>query len=192
MGRADVSSLEGTMAGLIGLSTQPCIHGFKRSLCGWKFALLGLALLVCPCSVFAEVVKFRADDWIIECDTAHQTANDDCSIIGVFRRALPDGARGSFSLLVDLKSRQLAVVGEPVPARANLRIDKNQAVRCTGIQCTFSNTDAETVIRQLQYGSLILIDVFTAKSVFQFSLSTKGFQAGMAKIQAMGYRPPTG
>ena len=95
-------------------------------------------------------------------------------------------------MLVDLKNRQLAVVGEPVPARANLRIDKNQPVGCTGTQCIFSNTDAETVIRQLQYGSLMLIDVFTAKSVFQFSLSTKGFQAGMAKIQAMGYRSPTG
>jgi len=44
-------------------------------------------------------------------------------------------------------------------------------------------------VKQLKVGSLILIDVFTAKGTFSFSLTPKGYQAGIAKIQAWGYRP---
>lgn len=162
------------------------VSGFKRT-------LLGLALLFLPCSGLAEIVKFQADDWVTECDTSHQSPDEDCSIIGVFRNTSPDGVKGSFSLLVDLKNRQVAVVGEPLPARVSLHIDKNQPVQCKGTaHCIFSSTDAEAVARQLQYGSLILVDVFTAKSMFRFSLSAKGYKAGLAKIHAMGYRLPTG
>jgi hypothetical protein len=33
-----------------------------------------------------------------------------------------------------------------------------------------------------------LIDVFTAKAQFSFSLSPKGFQAGVAQMRAWGYQ----
>jgi hypothetical protein len=35
------------------------------------------------------------------------------------------------------------------------------------------------------------VDVTTARSTFRFSLTPKGFQAGIAKIRAWGYRLPT-
>jgi hypothetical protein len=155
--------------------------------------IFGLCWLLLPTGGAADIVKFQADDWVTECNTADQRSDEDCSIIGVFRNTLPDGVKGSFSLLVDLKNHQVAVVGEPAPVRTSLRIDKNPALQCTGTpHCIFARSDADGVTRQLQYGSLILVDVFTAKSLFRFSLSTKGYQAGLAKIQAMGYRPPAG
>jgi len=47
---------------------------------------------------------------------------------------------------------------------------------------------ALNVVKQLKSGSLVLIDVYTEKSAFSFSLTPKGFQAGMAQIRAWGYR----
>src|SRR5437763_16911188 len=83
--------------------------------------IFGLFWLLLPTGGSAEIVKFQADDWLTECNTAQQRPDEDCSIIGVFRNTLSDGVKGSFSLLVDLKNRQVAVVGEPVPTRASLR-----------------------------------------------------------------------
>jgi hypothetical protein len=40
---------------------------------------------------------------------------------------------------------------------------------------------------QFKVGSLILIDVFTDKGAFNFSLTPKGYQAGIAQIRAWGY-----
>ena len=45
---------------------------------------------------------------------------------------------------------------------------------------------ALVVVNQLKVGSLISIDVFTEKSTSSFSLTPKGYQAGMAKIRAWG------
>ena len=55
--------------------------------------------------------------------------------------------------------------------------------------CIFPSTQALAVVKQLRVGSLILIDVFTAKGAFSFSLTPKGYQAGIAKIRAWGYQP---
>src|SRR6267154_3629405 len=41
---------------------------------------------------------------------------------------------------------------------------------------------------QFKVGSLILIDVFTDRGAFNFSLTPKGYQAGIAQIRAWGYR----
>jgi len=54
----------------------------------------------------------------------------------------------------------------------------------------FPSAQAITAINQLRVGSLILIDVVTAKGTFNFSLTAKGYQAGIAKIRAWGYRLP--
>ena|SRR5436305_8326206 len=150
---------------------------------------IGVLLFLLPLAGAAEVIKFQSDDWITECDTAHETPEDDCSIIGVFRNTTPEGVKGSFSLLADLKNNQVAVVGEPPPIRASLRIDRSPALVCAGTpHCIFSSSDAESIARQLQAGSLLLIDVFTAKGLIRFSLNTKGYRAGLAKIYAYGYR----
>ena len=128
---------------------------------------------------------------VTECDTAHETSNDDCSIIGVFRDRSRQGIAASFSLLADLRNKQLTVVGDPPPTSSRLQVDKNAPVQCNGAPyCIFSGSDAEIIIRQLQTGSLIFIDVFTAKGPLKFSLSTKGYRAGIAKIQAQGYAVP--
>ena len=54
--------------------------------------------------------------------------------------------------------------------------------------CVFPSAQALAVVKQLEVGSLILIDVLTAKGAFSFSLTPKGYQAGIAKIRAWGYR----
>jgi invasion protein IalB len=151
------------------------------------------SLLVCwlliPSVGNAEVVKFAADDWVTECDTAHETVNDDCSIIGVFRDRSRQGGTASFSLLIDLKNKLVAIVGEPTPTGSNLRIDKNAGMQCHGTPyCIFAYSDVDNIIQQLRTGSLILIDVFTGKGAFRFSLSAKGYRTGLAKLHAQGYR----
>src|SRR5712671_4433496 len=99
--------------------------------------------------------KFRADEWITECDSGPSAGAPDCSI----------------------------------PIRAVLRVDKNPPIECRQPRyCVFPSTQALAVLRQLKVGSLILIDVFTEKGAFNFSLTPKGYQAGMAQIRAWGYR----
>ena len=134
----------------------------------------------------AQTVQSQADNWVAECGAAPDA---DCSIVGVFRSANPAGPTGSFSLLVGLRNRLVAVVGKPSPSRATIRIDKNPAFECRGDQyCIFSTADAETIARQLKTGSLVLLDVAAGKDVFRASISTKGYRAGLDKIRAQGFR----
>ena len=135
--------------------------------------------------VHAAEVQFRSDNWFTECETTFQLSDRECSIIGVFGVTLPNGRKGAFSLLIDLKNRRVAVVGKPDPTKARIHVDKNPPLECTGTPyCIFSELDTDAVLRELKDGSVILIDVDTAKSSFQMSLSTAGYRAGLAKIQA--------
>jgi hypothetical protein len=137
-------------------------------------------------SGLAQTVRFEADTWVAECGAA---PDSDCSIIGVFRATGRTGPEGSFSLLVDLKNRLVAVVGKPTPSRASVRIDKNPAFECRGeTYCIFSTTDAEAITRQLKIGSLVLVDVQAGKNIFRSSISTKGYQTDLGKIRAQGFR----
>ena len=105
-------------------------------------------------------------------------------------RAEPlSGPAGSYSLLVDVRNRLVAVVGKPTPSGATLRIDRNPALACRGESyCIFPTSDTETIMRQLKTGSLALVDVLAGKNVFQASISTKGYQANLGKIRAQGFR----
>jgi hypothetical protein len=151
--------------------------------------LAGLMLVLWfgPASANAETLRFQADDWVAECD-ASQASDSQCSIIGVFSSANAAGPKGSFSLLIDLRNHLVAVVGKPFPDRASIRVDKNPPMECRGERyCIFSNDDAETIVRQLKSGFLVLVDVFAGKSLFRSSLSTKGYRADLDKIQAQGF-----
>jgi hypothetical protein len=144
-----------------------------------------LAIMICMTTqANAQKLQFEADNWVAECGAA---ADSDCSIIGVFKSANA-GPTGSFSLLVDLRNRMVAIVGKPSPSRATIRIDKNPALECRGDQyCIFSATDAEAIARQLKLGSLVLIDVVVGRDLFRASISTKGYQADLGKIRAQGF-----
>jgi hypothetical protein len=129
---------------------------------------------------------FRSDDWITECNGG----TSDCSITVPFWQTQGDRG-GSFALVVMLQTGNIGIVGQPLPIKAVLRVDKNAPIECKETPyCIFPGAQAIAAIRQLKVGSLILIDVFTAKATFTFSLTTKGYQAGMAKIRAWGYRLP--
>jgi hypothetical protein len=83
----------------------------------------------------------------------------------------------------------MGIVGEPFPTRAVLRIDKNPPIECREARyCVFPSMQTLAALKQLKIGSLVLIDVYTEKGEFSFSLTPKGFQAGMAQIRAWGYR----
>ena len=132
--------------------------------------------------------KFRADEWVTECDSSPGTGAPDCSITVPFwqTRGAP---RGSFALVVMLQTGNMGIVGEPLPTRAVLRIDKNPPIECREARyCVFPSIQALAALRQLKIASLVLIDVYTEKGQFSFSLTPKGFQAGMAQIRAWGYR----
>ena len=132
--------------------------------------------------------KFRADEWITECDSGPSAGTPDCSITVPFWQTRGE-PRGSFALVVMLQTGNMGIVGQPVPVRAVLRVDKNPPIECRQPRyCVFPSTQALAVLRQLKVGSLILIDVFTEKGAFNFSLTPKGYQAGMAQIRAWGYR----
>jgi hypothetical protein len=112
----------------------------------------------------------------------------DCSITVPFwqTRGAP---KGSFALVVMLQTGNMGIVGEPFPTRAVLRIDKNPPIECREARyCVFPSMQALAALKQLKVGSLVLIDVYTEKGEFSFSLTPKGFQAGMAQIRAWGYR----
>jgi hypothetical protein len=90
-----------------------------------------------------------------------------------------------------LQTGNIGIVGQPLPVKAVLRVDKNPPIECRETPyCIFPSAQAVVAVRQLMVGSLILIDVFTAKATFAFSLTTKGYRAGIAKIRAWGYRLP--
>ena len=132
--------------------------------------------------------KFRADEWVTECDSGPGAGAPDCSITVPFwqTRGVP---KGSFALVVMLQTGNMGIVGEPFPTRAVLRIDKNPPIECREARyCVFPSMQALAVLKQLKTGSLVLIDVYTQKGEFSFSLTPKGFQAGIAQIRAWGYR----
>jgi hypothetical protein len=132
--------------------------------------------------------RFRADEWITECDSSTRSAAPDCSITVPFWQTSGD-PRGSFALVVMLQTGNIGIVGQPPPLRAVLRVDKNPPVQCRQPRyCVFPSAEAFAILRQLKVGSLILIDVDTQKGSFRFSLTPKGYQAGLAQIRAWGYR----
>jgi invasion protein IalB len=129
--------------------------------------------------------KFQADEWITECDTGTGVA--DCSITVPFWQG-EHQRDGAFALVVMLPTGNVGIVGQPFPLRAVLRVDKNPPIECRQVRyCVFPSAQALAVLRQLKDASLILVDVFTAKGTFSFSLTPKGYQAGIAKIRAWGY-----
>lgn len=131
---------------------------------------------------------FQSDEWITECDTGRGAP--DCSITVPFWQ----GERqrdGAFALVVELPAGNIGIVGQPFPTRAVLRVDKNPPIECRRARyCVFPNAQSLAVLRQLKDAALILVDVFTEKGTFSFSLTPKGYQAGIAKIRAWGYRLP--
>ena len=133
-----------------------------------------------------QQVNFDAGNWFAECGAL---ADSDCSIIGVFRNNDAAGPNGSFSLLVDLRNRMVAIVGKPPPSKAAVRVDRNQAFECQGSEyCIFSASDSEVIARQLKSGSLVLINVVAGANFFRASISTKGYKRTLVKIHAQGFR----
>jgi hypothetical protein len=153
-----------------------------------------LIVLLTLCAQFpglsfaAGTQKFRADEWITECDQAPGIGSADCSITVPFWQT-QGKSRASFALVIMLQTANIGIVGQPFPVRAVLRVDKNPPIECRQERyCVFSTMQALAVLKQLKVGSLILIDVYSTNGVFNFSLTPKGYQAGIAQIRAWGYR----
>jgi hypothetical protein len=168
-----------------GRTIRPSPHERRGGWVAFAALLVALAPAIAP---HAAALQFQTDQWVTECATG---AAASCSIIGAFGGVSQEGTEGSFALAVDVQNAQVAVVGKPYPVKGIIRIDKNPPVECIGPRyCLVASTDAETIIRQMDRGALILVDIFTAKSVFHSSISTNGYRAGVAKIRAEGYRYP--
>jgi hypothetical protein len=153
-----------------------------------------MAVLLALCSQFAglsytaEAQKFRADEWVTECDRAAGISSAECSITVPFWQSRGE-PKGSFALVIMLQTGNIGIVGQPFPLRAMLRVDKNPPIECRQARyCIFPSMEALAVLKQLKMGALILIDVFTANGTYKFSLTPKGYQAGIAQIRAWGYR----
>jgi hypothetical protein len=130
--------------------------------------------------------RFQSDEWITECDDG--PGAPDCSITVPFWRGQRE-RDGSFALVIMLQTGNIGIVGQPLPLRAVLRVDKNPPVECSQARyCVFPTAQAFAVLNELKDASLILVDVFTAKGIFNFSLTPKGYQAGIAQVRAWGYR----
>lgn len=155
----------------------------RRPVC--VLAAAGLILAAGTAAPRAAAFHFRVGDWITECAAAG------CSITGLFQQTNMDGKRGAFALVIMLPSRQLAVVGQPHPLRARLRIDTDDPVVCRGVRyCIFPGGEAVRAIGELGSGSLVLVDVYTGKAVFRSSLSTAGYRDSLAELEARGYAVP--
>jgi hypothetical protein len=150
---------------------------------------LGLLLPALFCSLPIAAVPAATTekyDWITRCGPVVDGRVSGCSVTVTF-----GGETGAFALVVDLDSRMIGIVGEPYPVRATLRIDKDLPIKCDEWRyCLFSPDQSFAAIKALEVGSLILIDVYTARATFRFGLTTRGYQAGIAHLRAWGYRIP--
>ena len=168
--------------GCVGETPEMQIGHFRRVLLPF-LSLSAQFLVLAPA---ADEQTFRSDEWITECSIG----TSDCSITVPFWQTQGDRA-GSFALVVMLQTGNIGIVGQPLPIKAVLRVDKNPPIECKETPyCIFPSAQAIAAVRQLKVGSLILIDVFTAKATFSFSLTAKGYRAGISKIRAWGYRLP--
>jgi hypothetical protein len=159
----------------------------RRSAAALVFAawsLLGAA------GAASATLRFRADEWVTECGGSLGSPATDCSITVPFWQTGNDG-KGSFALVVMLETGNIGIVGQPVPVKAVLRIDRNPPIECRATRyCIFPTAQSLSAVRELGVGALVLIDVFTTRSHFAFSLTPKGYQAGVAQIRAWGYQIP--
>ena len=160
--------------------------------CGRLLTVMVLILALClqtpAASSAAGEQSYRADEWITECASTPSVGAADCSITVPFWQ-IQRQTRGSFALVVMLQTGNIGIVGQPFPTRAVLRVDKNPPIECRQARyCVFPTGQAFAVLKQLESGALILIDVYTERGEFSFSLTPKGFQAGIAQIRAWGYR----
>jgi hypothetical protein len=147
--------------------------------------------ILCAAGGDPATLRFRADEWVTECGSGPGHRVADCSITVPFWQAGGNG-KGSFALVIMLDSGNIGIVGQPFPVRAVLHIDRNLPIECSTTRyCIFPTSQSVTAVRELEAASLVLIDVFTAKSHFAFSLTPKGFRAGLAQIRAWGYQIPT-
>ncbi|HEV2097938.1 MAG TPA: hypothetical protein VGR45_03315 [Stellaceae bacterium] len=148
-------------------------------------ALLAATLAAAPAA--AEQQRYRSDDWVTECKVDRLTGAPDCAITVPFADT-EGGEKGSFALVVALQSGEIGIVGRPFPLRATLQVDKNPPIKCNETRyCLFPRDESLAAIGQFNIGSVILIDVVTAKTTFEFSMTPSGFKAGMAQIEAWGY-----
>lgn len=147
-------------------------------------ALIALIVLAPPVATRADALRFTADDWLTECASVRPTT--DCSLTAAVRGFDPRGLTGSFAIVVGLDSLLVAIVGQPFPAKAILRVDRYPPHECIGARhCLFTKMDSAKLISELAVGKLLLLDVHAGKQDFRSSLSIKGYQAGIAKIGAV-------
>jgi len=162
------------------------MHVRRFPMAGIFVLTLCVQVLVLPPAMGEQT--FRSDEWITECEVDPGNGTPDCSITLPFWEARGD-QDGSFALVVMLQTGNIGVVGQPFPVKVVLRVGKNPPIECKQTRyCIFPSAQALAVVKQLQVGSLILIDVFTSKGTFSFSSTPKGYQTGIAKIRAWGYR----
>src|SRR5947208_2083296 len=93
--------------------------------------------------------KFRADEWITECDSSPSVIGaPDCSITVPFWQTQGE-PKGSFALVVMLQTGNIGIVGQPFPIKAVLRVDKNPPIECRQERyCVFPSPQALTVLKQ--------------------------------------------
>lgn len=150
------------------------------------------AALLASAAVFGSphqlgAARYQADNWIAECDGASRSRGAACSMTVPFWQTTENG-RGSFALVVMPQTGDVGLVGTPAPLRAVLRIDQHPDAICRGERyCIFPTAQSHALLREFDAASLILIDVYTAKSRFSFIVSPDGYRAGMAQIRAWGY-----
>jgi hypothetical protein len=128
---------------------------------------------------------YRSGDWTTECKGS-ETAPE-CSVI-VPLSSTEKGQRGTYFLAVLLSAGDIAILGDPPPIRAILRIGNNPAMECRESQpCLFPRDRSIDAFLQLASAQVVLVDVLTAKATFKFSLTTQGYRAGLRQMSAWGY-----
>jgi len=128
---------------------------------------------------------YQSGGWTTECSGGRDARA--CSLIVPFSR-IEHGQRADYTLAVLLSTGDIAIVGKPPPVRAVLRIGNNPPMECRESQpCLFPRDRSIDAILQLRTASVILIEVLNSRSSLKFSLTTHGYQAGLAQIRAWGY-----
>lgn len=149
---------------------------------------IALTLLLVPAPTVGlaqQPTTFSAGEWKTECSVDRMTDRRGCiTRLGLNKTNPPVGI---FSLIISSVGPSVSMVGSPTPYETVIRIDRNPAMECKGIQvCQFSRADSSKIVRQLYGGTTLLVTVL-GSGVFEFTKEIGHYRTMLAKHQEWGY-----
>lgn len=171
---------------------RPASSARNKTLSSSTLILLSLlcTLLIATIKEATAQVILHLDEWTIECDGAAYRHNLDCSATVVLPPPQP-GFEGRFAIVIMIQTGDVGITGKPIPVHAIMRIGRSAQFECRGPKyCLFPRETSINLIKELSRQATVFVDIPADADILHFSLSTAGFQLGIAQLRAWGYPIP--